>query len=378
MIRSRTATLQGLVLLSVASACVKKQDGADTQSAGRRTPVPTPSLPAGGKSTPPPYRACEDTQNTFTTVDTWTVRYNSTWASNVIITLSDATNPTSLVFTHPTKELARKQIIEDGCFDSAKDDTLVDKSYPVIGGVNLFNKSAPACPGGKSLESDYRYVFVQRDKKYIAVSKGADGCSEAKLSTPGNCYLWGVVEGTHVYLHNNACLAGYNIFSKTGGVAQKLACGTGATKNVVGESYPAGFILIHEPFPGWAKTTGDCKAPPTPGTPLPPRDPTPFKTITPSPDATKGSTPPPTGTMPPGGVTPGGKIPTPAPTTPSQPPALPPVAQPTPPCDPWVKGSCFDGFDNPSAPPPNQQQQVPPPSDPTPIPTQDRPIWYKK
>ncbi|MCA2961809.1 MAG: hypothetical protein IOD12_16285 [Silvanigrellales bacterium] len=376
LLRLNASPLAGLLLFSVAAACVRGKDGADTAAISRRTPVPT--IPPTTGKTPPTFKACEDTQNTFTNVDTWTLRYNSQWAANVIVTLVDPNNPNSLVFTHPTKDLADKRVIsEDNCIPLVTENTTIDTSYPIIGGVNLFSKTPNlACPGSKAqVTDDYRYVFVMKEKKYIAVSKGADGCSAQKQSVPGNCYLWGEVNGNRVTTINNACIAGYNIYDKAGGIVSKKLCGTDSAVQIQGQPYPAGFILIHEPFPGWQKQTHNCQ---NPGTPLPPKEPTPTQpqapqpTLTPAPLPTTWATPgipPSPGKMPPGTQ----QLPTPA----AQ--ATPVIAPPKPTCDVWRKGDCYDGWTKGHLPsptvPPQQQQQQQQQQMPT---DSGRSIWYKK
>lgn len=366
ILRTVACPLACPLLLAVTAACMKAEDGASTSALSRRTPVPT--LPPATGKTPPPFKACEDSQNVFTTVDTWTLRYNSQWAANVLVTLVDPNNPNSLIFTHPTKELADKRIIsEEACIPAASGNTTIDRAYPIVGGVNLFTKPPHrACPGSKSQTAEeYRYVFVMKDKKYIAVSKGTDGCSAQKQNTPGNCYLWGVVEGNRVITINNACIAGYNIYDRVGGVVSKKICGTQNEVQIQGQPYPAGFILLHEPFQGWQKQTHDCQTPPPPAPPRPPTDPTPF--VTPQQQPTPGQMP----------TTPPSNLPTPA-QTPFDRNSLPtPNPQPSPTCNVWQKNGCYDGWTQDTLPPPTvppqPQQQMPPSGTPVP-PT----IWYKK
>jgi hypothetical protein len=393
--------LLGPVLVVAAVACVRKDQGAAAEGVKRSAPIPTPTQPPG-KPTAPPIQACVDSKNTFTTVDCWTVRYNAQWSSNVIVTLRDPKIASSIQFVHPTKALADKRVIsEESCVPAQPDHTIIDKGYPVVAGVNLFDLAQQAAkPGSAPSQNDaYQYVFVETDRKYIAVARGEKGCSTENQKTPGNCYIWGVVEGNRVTTINNACIAGYDVHDREGGVIDKNVCGTDQRVKVQGQSYPAGFVVMHgDKLPDWQKRSPECKPP---STPRPPTDPTPLPTptatpgVTVTPSVTPSPTPTPTFTpIPPKGIGPDPVVPSPwiKPGLPSkgQAPstgATPVYAPPTPVCDVWTKGGCYDGWANKGAPPPEQQQpqpkpsptidkSIPPPSKTLPPP--DKSIWHKK
>jgi hypothetical protein len=292
-------------------SCVKVDPNAET-SGVRKKIVPPPKEPTKGPFPEVPVKnACDIGCNVTTTVDDWTVQYQPGWGANVLVTLVDPNNPASLVFTHPTQELARKSIVTEAPCVEANGDSLLDKNYPVVDGVNLFSQVSAQGSGS------YKHVFINTDKKYIAVANGDDGCSPANQNKPGSCYVWGEVQGSRVILIQNSCIAGYTIQARTTGLGQKKICNSNNTINVQGQVYPAAFVLIHDPFRPLNKDEV-CKQQPQPTpTYVPPiDDPTPKQPPVP---------------------------PEPTPTVTAIPPTVIPTQSPSPapsPCPVWTKDGC--------------------------------------
>jgi hypothetical protein len=404
-------------LFFAAAGCVK-QNAAETQSSTGQTEN---QKDTGNQTI---VSACDDPRNSFTQTDDWTLRYFPKWAREpILVGLGSADDPNSVFFSHLKEDLANSEITSSSsCYDASKGTSKLTKTAPVVAGVNLFNKGQPGCPGGKVVDGDFRYVFMQyQGKKHIAVSKGAEGCSDRNFALPGNCFIWGVVEDTKITLTRNSCVGGYLIYDRIQGLKSKPVCGTNQNIDQGGQVFPQGFVLIREPTTTWAQSFG-CQAPKQPPivvqTAFPTVAPTAISSPSPIPTGGPGTKP----TPPKDVVTPIATptytptyVPTPIPS------ATPVIVIPKPNCNPWIKKSCYDGWVQ-QGPNPTEQIQIPPypqihphqgrfvpgtqqqeydPTkidstlpggngttqiqNPTPVPTfvvptvaPERPIWYKK